>query len=98
MKNKNEKAREAEKMFMKYLNQHNIAFWYIQQDINTYSNALKKYNIQRPDFLILIPNFGSVLIDVEYKLPLKKYSKFCICDIKTKKYETLQKKFNLQIW
>ena len=98
MKNKTEKGEKAEKKFIEYLDKHKIPYWYIQQDINTYSKALKNYNIQRPDFFILIPDKGFILIDVENKIPLKKYSKFCICDLKTKKYQNLQKIFNLEIF
>tara|TARA_Y100000310_G_C20309099_1_gene635385 strand:+ start:144 stop:614 length:471 start_codon:yes stop_codon:yes gene_type:complete len=98
MKDKIQKAKKAEKKFMEYLDKHDIAYWYIQQDLITYSKAMKKYNIQRPDLLVLIPDFGFILVDVEHKLPLKRYQKFCICDLKTKRYENLQKKFNMKMW
>ena len=95
---KKEKAIITENKFIEYLDKHKIAYWYIQQDINTFSLALSQYNIQRPDFFILIPNIGFMLIDVEYKMSLRKYDKFCVCDLETKKYQNLQKYFNLPVW
>ena len=96
--NNQEKKKQAEKQFQSYLNKNNIPYWYIQQDLPTYSPALKELNIQRPDFLILIPHLGFILIDVELREPLEKYQKFCLCNQKAKKYENLLRYFNLPMW
>src|SRR3989344_5437884 len=61
-----------------FLDRQNIPYWYINQGIDTFSPALKKLQVQRPDFFILIPNFGFILIDVEHNIPLEKHEKFCI--------------------
>ena len=97
-KEKEEKCKQAENKFKEYLDAHSIPYWYIQQDIETFSPALKKFHVQRPDFFILIPNFGFILIDVEHKEPLEKYKKFCIDNEETNKYNNLQKLFNMQVW
>ena len=93
-----EKKKQAETQFKSYLDKNNIPYWYIQQDLSTYSQTLKELNIQRPDFLILIPHFGFILIDVELREPLEKYPKLCLCNEKAKKYENLLKYFNLPMW
>lgn len=93
-----EKEREAESKFKEWLDKHNIAYWYIQQDIDTFSPSLKHYMTRRPDFMILLPNFGFILTDVEYNSPLEKYKVFPIDKEETKQYVNLQKYFNFQVW
>ena len=93
-----QKQRDAEQKFKEFLDKQNVPYWYIQQDIDTFSPALKKLHVQRPDFFILIPNFGFILIDVEHNTPLEKYNKFCVSDPETFRYNNLQKYFNMQVW
>lgn len=93
-----EKEREAEDKFKEWLDKHNIAYWYIQQDIKTFSPSLKQYMTRRPDFMILLPNFGFILTDVEYKSPLEQYDVFPVDKEETKQYVNLQKYFNFQVW
>jgi len=92
------KERLAEGEFKKWLDKHEIPYWYIQQDIGTFSKALRKYMSRRPDFIILIPHVGFILTDVEYKKPAEKYSEFHIDEEETKQYCNLQDYFNLQVW
>jgi len=42
------KERLAEGEFKKWLDKHEIPYWYIQQDIDTFSKALRKY-MSRPE-------------------------------------------------
>ena len=93
-----QKQRDAEQKFKEFLDKQHVPYWYIQQDIETFSPALKKLNVQRPDFFILIPNFGFILIDVEHNVPLEKYNKFCVSEPETFRYNNLQKYFNMQVW
>ena len=95
---KEEKSKEVELKFQKWLDKTHMPYWYIQQDIATFSPALKKYTTKRPDFLILIPHVGFILVDTEYKLPAKKYPDFRIDEVETKQYCNLQNYFNLQVW
>ena len=88
----------AEQEFRKWLDKHRIPYWYIQQDINTFSQELKKQFTKRPDFFILIPNFGFILIDVKDKTSAEKYEKFFINAKGIEKYMNLQRIFNLQVW
>ena len=73
----------AEKKFRDWLNSHKIPFWYIQQDIESFSSALQRYMTKRPDFMILVPHVGFILVDVKHKKPAKKFKEFY---------------FNLQVW
>jgi len=66
----------AEFEFKKWLDIHNIPYWYIHQDLETFSNRLKKHFTKRPDFFLLIPNFGFILIDIKDKKSADKYEKF----------------------
>ena len=93
-----EKNKEVESKFQQWLNKNDIPYWYIQQDISTFSPALKKYMTKRPDFMILIPHVGFVLVDAEYKLPAEKYDVFQIDTAETEQYCNLQNYFNLQVW
>ncbi len=65
--NLREKERLAENKFKEWLNEKEIPFWYIHQEPDTFSNVFRKENVKRPDFIILIPNIGFILTDVEYK-------------------------------
>jgi hypothetical protein len=63
-----EKGRETEARFQQWLDNHNIPYFYIKQDLETLSPALKDtFSSKRPDFMILIPNFGFIFVDVKYK-------------------------------
>jgi len=93
-----EKEREAEKEFKGWLDRHKVPYWYIQQDLETFSPALKNYMTKRPDFMILIPNLGFILTDVEYKSIMEQYGKFPIDKRETEEYLNLQKYFNIQVW
>jgi len=88
----------AEEKFKNWLDKHNIPYWYIQQDINTFSKALKNHMTKRPDFMVLIPNFGFIIVDVKDKEPAVKYEKFFINAEEVEKYVNLQRIFNLQSW
>ena len=53
---------------------------------------------KRPDFMILIPHVGFILVDAEYKSPAEKYEVFQIDTAETEQYCNLQNYFNLQVW
>jgi len=97
MKDENkEKGHITELKFKEWLDKHNIPYWYIQQDIETFSLALKKYfGSKRPDFMILIPNLGFIFVDVEYKKIMQRFKKFPLDSEETTKYSNLQRNFNL---
>lgn len=80
------------------MDKNKIAHWYIQQDIKTFSVELKKRFTKRPDFFVLIPNFGFILVDVKDKQPAEKYETFFINADEVEKYMNLQRMFNLQCW
>ena len=88
----------AEQEFKNWLDKHNTAYWYIAQDLNNFSPALKKYFTKRPDFAILLPNIGLLFVDIKDKKQAKKHNKFFLNAEETDKYVNLQRNFNLQTW
>ncbi len=94
-----QKGRNAEKKFKEWLDKNNIPYLYIQQDQETFSSAFKGYfGGKRPDFMILLPNLGFILVDVKYKKISETYKTFPLDSDETKKYSSLQRRFNLPIW
>ena len=93
------KGNETEIKFKEWLDKHNIPYLYLQQDMKTMSVAFQKYfSGKRPDFLILIPNLGFIFVDVKYRKLNQDYKNYPIDSEETKKYSSLQRKFNLNIW
>ena len=93
------KGNNAERKFKQWLDKHDIPYWYIQQDIDTFSLSLKRYfGSKRPDFMILLPNLGFIFVDVKFKKLSQKYKKFPIDAEETQSYSNLQRNFNLQVW
>ena len=88
----------AEKYFKNWLDKHDIPYWYIRQDFDTFSPSLRKYFMKRPDFLILVPNIGFILVDTKGKEMASEYEKFFIDAEEVEKYTNLQRNFNLQVW
>ncbi len=88
----------AEKRFKKWLDKNSIPSWYIDQSLKSFSPALKKYLIKRPDFMILLPNFGLIFVDVKEKMQAKKYDKFFLRAREVDKYLRMQRIFNIPTW
>lgn len=93
------KGKEAEEKFRCWLDKHNISYFYIKQDFDSFSNSFKNiFSGKRPDFMILIPNFGFIFVDVKYRKIHQEYKNYPIDAEETKKYSSLQRLFNLHIW
>ena len=93
------KGTEAEMRFKDWLDNHEIPYLYIQQDTNTFSTAFKNsFRGKRPDFMVLIPNLGFIFVDVKNRKMNEKYKTYPLDADETKKYSSLQRKFNLHIW
>jgi len=92
-----QKGKEAEKMFKQWLDKNNIPYLYIQQDIETFASFFKS-GFKRPDFIILIPNIGLILVDVKYRVINQKHHDIAIDSEDLTKYSKLQRNFNLPIW
>jgi hypothetical protein len=90
---------EAEIRFKEWLEKNKIPYLYIQQDSDTFSSVFKYEDYgKRPDFIVLLPNFGFIFVDVKNKKLDLQYRNFCIDAKETRKYSSFQRKFNLQIW
>ena len=88
---------EVELKFKEWLDKHKIPYLYINQDVNTFSSVFKD-KLKRPDFMVLLPNFGFIFVDTKYKKISQDYGTYPIDTEETKKYSSLQRKFNLQVW
>lgn len=98
-KENKEKGNDAERKFKEWLDKHHIPYWYIQQDIDTFSPSLKKYfGSKRPDFMILLPHLGFIFVDVEFKKMMQGYDEFPLDSEETTRYSNLQRNFNLQVF
>lgn len=94
-----EKGRKAETNFKKWLDKHDIPYLYIKQNPESFSKAFKnQFKGKRPDFIILIPNFGFIFVEIKHKDLNLKYKSYPIDCRETKKYSSFQRKFNMQIW
>ncbi len=94
-----EKGKEAESRFRQWLDKHKIPYFYIKQDIDSFSSAFKNsFSGKRPDFMILIPNFGLIFVDIKYKKINPEYKTYPIDKEEATKYSSLQRMFNLHIW
>jgi hypothetical protein len=94
-----ERGTRAELKFKEWLDKHNIPYFYIKQDLETFSSALKNsFSGKRPDFMLLIPNFGFIFVDVKNKKLNQDYKTYPIDSYETKKYSKIQRLFNLHIW
>ena len=97
VKNK-EKGREAERRFQEWLDAHKIPYLYINQEPETFSSFFKEdLKNKRPDFILLIPYFGFIFVDVKYKQISDNQKDFPIDVFDAKKYSSLQRRFNLDI-
>lgn len=93
------KGIEAEKEFKKWLDRQNIPYLYINQDIDSYSEFFKRdLKLKRPDFMLLVPYFGIIFVDVKYKEISKDQKYYAVDTLDAKKYSSLQRRFNINTW
>ena len=92
-----QKGKEAEKKFQQWLDKNNIPYMYIHQEPETFASFFKA-GFKRPDFIILIPNIGLILVDVKYRVISNKHNDIAIDSDDLTKYSKLQRNFNLPIW
>jgi hypothetical protein len=84
---------EAENAFRQLLNKHNIPYYGIDQQKDTFSYSLiKTFGVKRPDFTILIPQVGSLYVDVKGRRTFKGCFDISIEEIE--KYKKLEILFN----
>jgi len=88
----------AEKKFKEWLDRNSIPYWYIDQSLESFSPALRKFLSKRPDFMILLPNFGLIFVDVKDKPQAEKYEKFFLYANEVDNYLSMQRTFNVPVW
>lgn len=87
----------AELKFKNWLDKNKISYLYINQNPETFSSVFKD-SLKRPDFMILLPHFGFIFVDVKDKKINKEFGTYCIDVEETKRFSSFQRKFNSQIW
>lgn len=94
-----EKGRETERMFQQWLDSHKIPYLYIHQEKETFSSFFREnFKGKRPDFMLLIPYFGAIFVDVKYKQISNNQNYYAIDALDAKKYSSLQRIFNINTW
>lgn len=88
----------AEERFKEWMDKNNIPYWYIDQSLDSFSPALRKYLVKRADFMILLPNFGFIFVDVKDKEQAEKYEKFFLFAEEVDSYLDMQGRFKIPIW
>lgn len=95
---KEEKGKEAEAGFKDWLDKHRIPYLYFHQNQESFASFFKNRQGKRPDFMILIPNVGFILVDVKYRKINPQYKTYPLDSEETKEYSSMQRKFNLNRW
>ena len=93
------KGTRTELKFKEWLDRNEIPYFYFQQDSDSFSKTLKyTFEGKRPDFMILLPYFGFIFVDVKYRKYYETYNSFPLDALETKKLSRLQRIFNLSTW
>jgi hypothetical protein len=94
-----EKGKATERKFQEWLDNHKIPYLYIHQEKETFSSFFREdLKGKRPDFLLLIPYFGFIFVDVKYKQLSQNQNYYAIDAQDAKKYSSLQRRFNINTW
>jgi len=91
------KGDQAERYFQKWLEDNEIPYLFIDQDKDTFSSMFKD-KLKRPDFMLLVPNFGFIFVDVKDRKISRTYQTYPVDEVDAQKYSSLQRQFNLQTW
>jgi len=88
----------AEVKFKEWLDKNSIPYWYIDQSLESFSPALRKYMTKRPDFMILLPNVGLIFVDIKDKEQAEKYDKFFLFADEVDGYLSMERTFKVPVW
>jgi len=91
-------SKKAELSFKDWLDKNKVPHIYIEEDKEIFSSMFKGSKGKRPDFMILIPYFGLIFVDVKYKKLTTKHKDFALDSMDAKKYSSLQREFNINVW
>ncbi|ADU97503.1 hypothetical protein [Thermovibrio ammonificans] len=88
----------AEEKFREWLDKMNYPYLYIEQSINTFSKFFKGTS-KRPDFLIIVKNFGIIAVDVKEKKPYGAKLSFTLDEKnEVEKYIEFERLTRLPVW
>ena len=92
-------GRLGEARFRQWMDRQKIPFFAIEQERGTLSKGLKKdYDAKRPDFVILIPKIGLILVDVKYLRMHDGPNSFWLTRSDIRQYANLEKSLNYKVW
>jgi len=91
------KGEEAEEEFKKWLDEHKINYLYIKQGIKSFPKSFSK-ELKRPDFIILLPDAGLIMVDVKRRDIIYKYNDIAVDIPDLIKFDNFQRKFHIPIW
>ncbi|WP_457569357.1 hypothetical protein [Desulfurobacterium sp.] len=90
----------SEEEFMKWLDTKEYPYLYIEQSTDTFSSFFKGLS-KRPDFLVIVRNFGIVAVDVKERRinPALGYTDFILDEEEeVKKYIEFERVTRLPVW
>ncbi len=86
----------GEKKFEEWLKANDIHYLHFDQSKEWKLNLLK--GVKRPDYMVLIPHIGFILVDVKTKPFQMESGKYCMNIEEANKFKNLQRYFNLEVW
>jgi hypothetical protein len=89
---------KAEKKFAEWLDEREIAYWYVEQERKTKSKRLRSEDVKRPDFVVFVDNVGLILVDVKGYGPYAKADNFNVNSGEVVRYVRFGNKFKLSVW
>jgi len=94
-----EKAEEAEQEFRNFMDQINVPYLPISNEMGKFSAALRELlNTKRPDYLLLLGKAGMLPVDVKYKDDGRKFPSFTIDCEEVERYLNFSDAFGIDVW
>ncbi|WP_022670183.1 hypothetical protein [Hippea alviniae] len=87
---------KSEEKFKEWLDSKKYPYIYVDQGTDTFSNFFKDFT-KRPDFLVIVRNFGIIAVDVKEKNN-REYKDFILDEEEVKKYLAFERITKLPVW
>lgn len=87
-----------EESFKNWLDSNEYPYIYIDQSVDTFSNFFRGFT-KRPDFLVVVRNFGIIAVDVKYRGGYEKYKSFILDESEEiEKYLEFERIVRIPVW